>query len=187
MAINKHEVFSIKKARRLTRWVRRILQNPNKILRPYVRSGMNVLDFGCGPGFFTIEAAKLAGEEGRVIAVDLQQGMLDLLADKIKGSELEKRIILRKCEDNKIGVTEGVDVFLAIHVVHEVPDKALFFMAVKNILKPKGIFYVSEPKGRVDKAEFEEMIMIAKKNGFKIKDQPKIYLDRAIVMSHDGA
>ena len=186
MEANKHEVFSVKRAKRLTRLVRKILQNPNRILRPYVRSGMNVLDFGCGPGFFTIEAAKLAGEDGRVIAVDLQQGMLDLLANKIKGSGLEKIIILRKCEDNNIGVTERVDVFLAFHVVHEVPDKTLFFQGVKNILKPNGIFYIAEPKGRVEKDEFEEMVMIAKKCGFKIKDQPRIYSDRAIVLAHDG-
>ncbi len=39
---------------------RRILHKPEKILDPYVRRGMTVLDFGCGMGFFSIAMARLA-------------------------------------------------------------------------------------------------------------------------------
>lgn len=33
---------------------RKILQDPQKILKPYLRDGMQILDLGCGPGFFTV-------------------------------------------------------------------------------------------------------------------------------------
>ena len=69
----------------LDNFVRRLLQNPQKLLRPHIREGMTVLDLGCGPGFFSIEIAKLLNNSGKVIAADLQEGMLDKLRKKIKG------------------------------------------------------------------------------------------------------
>ena len=62
----------------LRRWV----HNPHAILSPYVTTGMTVLDFGCGMGLFAIALAKLVGETGKVIAVDLQQQMLDVLVKR---------------------------------------------------------------------------------------------------------
>ena len=56
---------------------RRWLQNPQKILAPYIKEGMTVLDVGCGPGFFSVEIAKMVGKNGKVISADLQDGMLE--------------------------------------------------------------------------------------------------------------
>ena len=183
MSDHRHDVFSAKKAKYLTRWSRNIFQNPRRILKPYIKAGMTVLDFGCGNGFFTVEAAKLAGEKGKVIAVDLQQEMLDLLAERLRGTELEKRIVLHKCEKDKIGIDEQVDAVLAFHVVHEVPDKDIFFVEIKSVLKPDGILYLAEPKHRVNKEEFEKTVSIAAKYGFVVEEVPKVFSDRAVVLS----
>ena len=83
--------------------IRRWIQNPQKILGPYIEEGMIVLDIGCGPGFFSIDMAQMVGKSGRVIAADLQEGMLQKLRDKIQGTELEERVTLHKCEGKKIG------------------------------------------------------------------------------------
>jgi ubiquinone/menaquinone biosynthesis C-methylase UbiE len=181
---HKHKIFPVNNAKHLTRYFRKILQNPRCILKPYVKDGMTVLDFGCGPGFFTVEAAKLVGEKGRVIAVDLQQEMLDLLAKNIKGKEIEKRITLYKCEEKKIGVITKVDVVIAFNVVHEVYDKNIFFSEIKNIVKPKGIVYLSEPSHRVDEEEFERTIKEAEKYGFAILHRPKVLLNRTVVLKN---
>ena len=69
--------------------IRRLLQNPVKILQPYIRSGMTFLDIGCGAGFFSIAAASLLKGSGKVIAADLQDGMLEKIRQKIKGTELK--------------------------------------------------------------------------------------------------
>jgi len=55
--------------------IRKLVHKPRRILEAHIKKGMTVLDLGCGPGYFTIELAKLAGEEGWVIAADLQQGI----------------------------------------------------------------------------------------------------------------
>ena len=52
--------------------LRRLLYDPQEILRPYIREGMNVLDLGCGMGFFSLPAARMVGKTGKVVRVDLQ-------------------------------------------------------------------------------------------------------------------
>ena len=49
---------------------------PRKIVGPYIQEGNTVIDMGCGPGYFTIDMAKMVGPKGRVIAVDIQAKML---------------------------------------------------------------------------------------------------------------
>ena len=105
---------------------RKWLQDSQKILHPYVKEGMTAVDFGCGPGFFTVDMAHMVGESGRVIAVDLQEGMLQKLREKIQGTEHEERIMLHKCEEDNIGIAEQVDFILAFYVVHEVPRQDMF-------------------------------------------------------------
>ena len=49
-----------------------LFRNPDKLLKAAgLKSGQKVLEVGCGPGFFTIPAAKIVGEEGFVYAVDV--------------------------------------------------------------------------------------------------------------------
>ena len=54
-------VCPVEKADRLDTRIRRWLQNPQKILKPYIKEGMTVLDFGCGPGFFSVDMAQMVG------------------------------------------------------------------------------------------------------------------------------
>ncbi len=126
----KSHVCPVKLAGGLDLRIRRWLQNPQKILGPYVKEGMTVLDVGCGPGFFSIDMAQMVGESGRIIAADLQEGMLQKVRDKIKGTELEKRLTLHKCEENRIGVSEHVDFSLLFFMVHEVPNKEALFREI---------------------------------------------------------
>src|SRR5512136_956950 len=80
--------------------LRRLFQNPLKILKPYISEGMTVIDLGCGPGFFTLDIAKLVTGSGKVIAADLQEKMLEKVIRKIKGTESEKIIEIHKCQED---------------------------------------------------------------------------------------
>jgi adhesin HecA-like repeat protein len=81
-------LHSIEQANLLDSRFRLLFHNPRKLLKKYVRPGMTVLDLGCGTGYFTLEAARLLNNNGKVIAADVQQGMLDILKQKLKNSEL---------------------------------------------------------------------------------------------------
>jgi ubiquinone/menaquinone biosynthesis C-methylase UbiE len=149
---------------------------------PYIEEGMTVLDLGCGPGFFSIEMARMVGKSGRVIAADLQEGMLQKLRDKIQGTELEERITLHKCEENKIGISEEIDFVLVFYVVHEVPNQEEFFNEIGVILKPKGQVLVVEPPFHVSKSAFEETIRKARNVGLTLVERPKVLLSKTAVL-----
>jgi len=175
-------ICPVEKADSLDTRFRRWLQNPKRILSSYIEEGMTVLDFGCGPGFFSIDMAQMVGESGRVIAADLQEGMLQKLRDKIKGTELENRITLHKCEEDKIGITEKVDFVLAFYIVHEVVNKEGLFTEIGTILNPNGQLLIVEPPFHVSKNAFEETIGKAKAVGFTEVKRPKVLFNKAIVL-----
>ena len=165
--------------------VRKFLQNPQKLLKPFISKGMTVLDLGCGPGFFSIEIAKMLLDSGKVIAADLQVGMLEKISKKIKGTELERRIEIHKCEDTKVGVTENVDFVLAFYMIHEVANQELLFGELKSILKSDGKIYIIEPKLHVSKKSFELMINRIKNIGFEVIDGPKVFFSRTAVLTKE--
>jgi ubiquinone/menaquinone biosynthesis C-methylase UbiE len=184
MADNK-KVCPVEKAGGLDNSIRRWIQNPEKIVKPYIKSGMVVLDLGCGPGFFTIEIAKILNGQGKVIAADLQEGMLKIVRQKIRKTELEQRIILHKCQSETIGITEKVDFILAFYMVHEVTDQDKLFLELKSILNLDGKILIVEPNFHVSKKTFSIMLEKAKKMGFKVIDRPKSFLNRAVVLTMD--
>jgi len=162
--------------------VRKWLQNPQKILAPYVREGMDVLEVGCGPGFFTLDLAWMVGSSGKVVAVDLQEGMLEQIREKIQGSDIEQNIELHQCTEDRLGVSGSFDLVFLFYVVHELPDREAFFRELVSVLKDGGRIYMEEPPFHVSKKEFEESLRIAGDAGLKVVDRPGRFPDRAAVL-----
>ncbi len=185
MDSNPNRVCPVELASSLDSKIRRWLQNPRKILSPYVKQGMKVLDVGCGPGFFSIEMAQLVGPEGQIIAADFQEGMLQKLAGKITGTALESRIKLVQCGKNTVNVSERVDFILAFYMVHEVPDKASFFRQLKAVLNTHGICLLVEPKlFHVSGRDFASTTRIAESAGFRITQGPRLLFSWSAVLTN---
>lgn len=178
----KTHVCPLERAGSLDNRLRKLLQNPQKILGSFVKEGITAMDIGCGPGFFSVPMALLVGDSGRVVAVDLQEGMLNKIRQKIKGSELESRFIFHKCQADSIGFPEQVDFALAFYMAHEVPDQLSFFQDLKTIVKPGGRFFLVEPKiFHVSKKDFAETIAKVEGAGFVATERPKIPLSQAML------
>ncbi|MCK4539506.1 MAG: class I SAM-dependent methyltransferase [Candidatus Krumholzibacteria bacterium] len=182
MSSRDNHVCPVERAGGLDNKIRRWVQNPQKILGPYIKEGMIVLDLGCGPGFFSIDMARMVGESGRVIASDLQEGMLQKVRDKIQGTELEARVILHNCEKDRIGVSEHVDFVLLFYVVHEITDVEALFREIHSILKPHGQVLIVEPPLHVSKKAFEDTIKKASDVGLTIVERPKLSLSKAALL-----
>ena len=165
--------------------VRKLFQNPRKILGPYVREGMTVADIGCAMGFFSLPLAEMVGPKGRVICVDVQEKMIRSLEKRAQKAGLSGRIDTLICHEDSLGldnIEEKIDFALACAVVHEVPDVAGFFTEIHKAMKPAGRLLVVEPNGRVSEKDFETTVSIAEQNGFTVTDTPQIKRRRAVLL-----
>ncbi len=184
MIRRKNHVCPVERAGSLDGRLRQWIHRPEKILRPYVKEGMTTLDLGCGPGFFTVAMAHMVGAQGRVIAADLQKGMLDRLKNKVSATALEHRVVFHLCERETIGVSESVDFTLAFYVVHEIPDQSAFFGELASIMQPGGYALVVEPPLHVSGSAFDEMIRIAGGAGFSSSEGPKIFFGKSVILKN---
>lgn len=182
---DRNRICPVELASSLDSRIRRWLQNPRSILSPFVKEGMKVLDIGCGPGFFSLEMARLVGPTGQVISADLQEGMLERLAAKVKGTPLESRIARVLCGDVNINVSECVDFILAFYMVHEVPDKDSFFRQLKDVLNKQGSFLLVEPKlFHVSRDDFSSTLKKAEAAGFSVSVGPTLLLSWSAILRH---
>lgn len=184
MTEERTQVCPVEYAGSLDNKVRKWFQNPEKILRGFVKPSMKVLDIGCGPGFFSVEIAKMVETSGRVYAADLQQGMLDKVEKKVTGTSLQNIIKTVKVTENSIPINDKVDFILAFYMVHEVPNQLHFFNMLKPLLFEYGEFLIVEPKHfHVSVADFNRMLGHAVEAGFNIKDGPKLPLSQTVILT----
>ena len=179
------DVCPVEYAGSLDNRLRRMVHNPVKLLKPFIEPGMTVLDMGCGPGFFTLDMARLAGPEGRVVAVDLQQGMLDKVRDKIVGTDLEARIDLLLCPQDHVGGFGPVDFALLFYMVHEVPDPRRFFTDMAAVMKPGGRVLMVEPPFHTTKEGIRRTLDSARAAGFAVVQPPRGILDTTVVLQKE--
>ena len=161
--------------------LRRLFQKPEEILSPYLKEGMSSLDIGCGMGFYSIAMAKIVGPQGKIISVDLQQEMLDILLKRAKRAGVSERIRPNLAKRGDIGVNEKAHFALTMWMVHEVPDKERFLGQVKACLMEKGKFLLAEPKMHVSASDFNRTLTIAETVGLKVVGRPKVGLSHAAV------
>ena len=152
-------------------------QDPDKIVAPYVREGMTVLEPGPGMGFFTIPLASRVGDSGRVIAVDLQPKMVAALKRRAAKANVADRIDARVTSAETMGlqdVTGKIDFTLAFAVVHEFPDARHFFEEVARASRRGSQVLLAEPRGHVHDAKFEEELNAAAASGLQLLSRPNI-------------
>ena len=157
--------------------LRRLLQDPRKVLGPYVREGMTVLEPGPGMGFFTLELARLAGPTGRVVAVDIQPRMLSALRRRSARAGLLNRIDIRLVSSDTMGLADlagSVDFTPALAVVHELPSAERFFAEVAKASKPGAGLLIAEPVGHIKQGHFESELQAAIRAGSALEARPSI-------------
>ncbi len=165
--------------------LRRLFQDPCKLLPPYVQAGMTVLEPGPGMGFFTLELARLVGTAGLVIAVDVQPKMLQTLARRARKAGLVDRLRLREPRGDSLNIRDldgRVDFVLAAAVVHELPNAALFFREAFAALKPGGRLLLAEPRGHVTAAAWDLTLNYASEAGFDMEAQPEVKKSHAALL-----
>ena len=165
--------------------VRRLAQDPARILAPWAREGMTVLEPGPGMGFFTLELARRVGPRGRVVAVDVQPQMLAGLRRRAARAGLAPRVEARLARDTSLGVDDlagRVDLVLAFAMVHELPDAEAFFREARRALAPGGRILLAEPSGHVGAGAFQETLAAAGRAGLRAEKGPEIWRSRTALL-----
>ena len=114
-------------------------EQPQKLLQALeLKAGQTVCDFGCGNGYYTLLLAQRVGPRGKVVAVDIQPAMLDLLRQRAQPRGLRNiQTILASPTDSKL--PQGrLDLVLMVDVYHELLQPAQILAAVRRGLRPQG-------------------------------------------------
>jgi len=163
---------------RLRLWV----HNPEKLFGKYVRPDMTVVDLGCGLGFNTMGLARLVGNSGKVVALDIQQKMLDVVMKRAKKRGIENRVEPHLALKNDLNLHVNAQFILAFYMVHEVPDLDRLMAQVTDNLLVDGLFMMVEPPFHVSKKEFDKSIAQIETSGLVLEESYKILFGRTAVL-----
>lgn len=166
----------------LDNWLRKLVQSPKRIVGSYINKGDTVMDIGCGPGFFSIDMAKMVGPKGKVIAVDLQDKMLNHVKRKAAKHGMAGRMEFHQCPSDRIGLHRKVDFILAFYMIHETPSPVYFLEEARGMLKDGGKMLVVEPKMHVSKSIFAQMLQEAEQAGFEAMEFPPKKGGRSVLL-----
>jgi ubiquinone/menaquinone biosynthesis C-methylase UbiE len=166
--------------------LRRFLHDPDELLSPFVSERMTVADIGCGMGYFTMAMAKRVGPSGAVIAVDLQQKMLDIMGKRAAKAGVAAPIHPVLASEHDIRMRNKVDFVLLFWMVHEVKDAGHFFGQISDVLKEGGKALYVEPRIHVSGSRFREIVEAAWKRGFQINHAPSVRLSRSVLLVKSG-
>jgi ubiquinone/menaquinone biosynthesis C-methylase UbiE len=114
-----------------------------------IREGQTVLDFGCGPGYYTIPAAKMVGDKGRVYALDVHHVALRSVEARARKEGLTNITTILAGRD-AAPPDWSVDVVLAYDMIHMVKDKRALGKELHRVLKPDGLLSVIVEHTKVD-------------------------------------
>jgi len=122
-----------------------------------LQPGDAVADIGAGTGYYTRRLAKMVGERGVVYAVDIQQEMLDLLANRLAQAGLTNiKPVLGTITDPRLPPA-SVDTILMVDVYHEFSHPYEMTAAMVKALKPGGRMIFVEFRGEDPKVPIKRV------------------------------
>lgn len=154
--------------------LRKLSLDPDRFLSDYITEGMTVIDAGCAMGFWSLPAARLAGDTGKVLCVDMQERMLKTLKKRADNAGLGGIIKTRLCTAEWLMIDDlygKSDVAIAFGVIHEAPDEAAFIADLARALKQGGRLIIGEPKSPVPEQLFRETVERACGCGLECESQ----------------
>lgn len=129
--------------------------------------GMRVADIGCGPGLLTLTIARTVGPEGEVVALDMQQKMLDRMQRRIDAAGVTNvRAIRAGAGEGKLP-RDTFDRALLATVLGEIPDRESALLEIRDALKPGGYLVVAEVIGDPHYQFKKKVIDLASRTGLR--------------------
>ncbi|MEM7392563.1 MAG: class I SAM-dependent methyltransferase [Verrucomicrobiota bacterium] len=141
-----------------------------------LKEGQSACDLGSGNGYHTLMMADIVGKEGKVVAVDIQKEMLDMLNDRAKEKGIGNvKTILGELHDPKLPAN-AFDLVLIVDAYHEFSHPVHMLEGIRQSLKPTGRLALVEFRTEDPKVPIKKLHKMSKKqimkeippNGFKL-------------------
>jgi ubiquinone/menaquinone biosynthesis C-methylase UbiE len=109
-----------------------------------IRPGMVVVDYGCGPGRYSLPIARLVGDAGHVYAVDIHELAIEAVQRKTARAGL-KNITPLLARGYASGVPErAADVVCALDMFFKITQPTPFLAELRRICKPDGYLILDD-------------------------------------------
>lgn len=123
----------------LERPERQMEERPDLLIESLgIRPGQTVADIGAGSGYFTRRMSKKVGEDGKVLAVDIQPEMLTILKNNLESEGIRNVEMILGQEQSPNLPEASVDMVLMVDVYHEFSYPHEMMTAIRKALKPDG-------------------------------------------------
>lgn len=157
--------------------LRRYIHPPAEMLAWFgVGRGHTVLELGPGPGYFTVEAARRAGETGRVLCVDIQRGMLETLRGRLREHGAANAHPLLG-DATRLPLADGVaNCAYLVTVLGEVPDRPAALSELRRVLKPGGVLAFAETLTDPDYVPQDALRDLCRATGFAFDGERRLLL-----------
>ncbi|MHA1602732.1 MAG: class I SAM-dependent methyltransferase, partial [Promethearchaeota archaeon] len=157
-------------------WMFKIMRNRNRVMKTLqevpIKSGDKLLDYGCGPGSYSLCAAEKIGENGMVFAADIQPLAAKYIQKSAKKAHLTNiKTITTSCDT---GLDKNsIDVMLLYDCIHNFNDPIEILTEMHRVLKPEGKLSV-----KIDHGDPQPTIDLMIKSGFYIllEQKPSTFL-----------
>lgn len=155
----------LERPRRIRKEVPRVLD------RIGLRPGEHVLEVGCGPGVYTVQAAPRLEPDGQLLAVDLQQEMVDRASERIRNAGLDN-VEIHVADAHHLPLEDAsVDRAFLVGVLPEIPDPQGALDELRRVLRPDGTLSISEGFLDPDYRFASETIRQVQQGGFALVER----------------
>jgi SAM-dependent methyltransferase len=138
-----------------------------------IKPGVAVADIGADSGWFTVRAARRAGNTGKVYAVDINPDFLQHIRTRVQQDGLKNVETILDQEDDPKLAANSVDSVLLLKTYHEIGKPEAFLVNLRRALKPGARVGIIDRNGKGDDHGLDAEIVIkeARNAGYELLEQ----------------
>jgi len=138
-----------------------------------LRPGDTVLELGPGTGYFTVEARRMVGSEGRLLCLDIQPPMIGALRRKLDEQQIAN---VHPMVGNALSLPladDSVDAAFLVTVLGEIPDRPRAIAELRRVLRPGGVLSFSESLMDPDYQLEDSVRDLCRASGFEVLEHSR--------------
>lgn len=103
-----------------------------------IKPGQTIADLGAGSGYYSFRIAALVGPTGKVLAIDIEPAMLEVIAQRARREGIANIATVRSSTQDPNLAPRSVDLLFMVDVYHELEFPYEVMTKVRAALKPGG-------------------------------------------------